>query len=174
MARTSSSKKNIRQILALVVAVVVVLGVVFVATSWWNSRPGRQPQDVSVTAHVGDQSTDVFPYMLFEPGVEPNEGEPTVVELGPDEKMTLDIPREIHNHDWQLLTIYDDPAANEQQLFAGYDSDSVTVAGSLDPLTEGGPRPRLVVVEISSVLIGTDANGEETPYTTYWSIATGA
>lgn len=174
MARSSSTKKNLKQIAALVVAVVVVLAVVFVATSWWISRPGRPPQEVAITAQVGDNSTEVFPYMLFEPGVEPDEGTPTVVNLSPDEKMTLEIPREIHNHDWQLLTIYDDPAANEQQLFAGYDTDTVTVAGSLDPLEEGGPRPRLVVVEISSVLIGTDENGEESPYTTYWSIATGA
>jgi len=48
----------------------------------------------------------------------------------------------------------------------------VEIPGSVDPVNEGDPRPRLMVVEISSAMIGHDADGEETPYATVWSLST--
>ncbi|WP_301187466.1 DUF2771 family protein, partial [Corynebacterium stationis] len=33
-------------------------------------------------------------------------------------------------------------------------------------------RPKLIVVEVSAVLIGADDNGDEAPYSSVWSLST--
>lgn len=71
-----------------------------------------------------------------------------------------------------MLTIYDDPAANDEFYHTSYDATEATVPGSVDPTEEGAERPRLVVVEVSAVMIGEDENGEESPYTVTWSLST--
>ncbi|WP_439647639.1 DUF2771 domain-containing protein [Corynebacterium hylobatis] len=153
-------------------AVVIIILAAVLAQNWWNNRPGPAPQDITVTARVGDASIEVSPYLVCEPGLECPEGEVPNLPVGPDDTLVLEIPEAIHDHDWQLLMIYDDPAANDQQLHGPYDAEQVEMPGSVDPLIEGDPRPRLMVVEISSAQIGLDADGEETPYATVWSLNT--
>lgn len=165
-------KKSLLQFLALVIAVVIIIVAAVVAQGWWNNRPGPEPRDVTVTARVGETSLEVSPYLVCEPGLECPEGEVPNLPVGPDDTLVLEIPEAIHDHDWQLLMIYDDPAANDQQLHGGYDAERVEIPGSVDPLEEGDQRPRLMVVEISSAMIGLDADGEETPYATVWSLST--
>jgi len=47
----------------------------------------------------------------------------------------------------------------------------VRVAVWPSPRTAGGPpRPRLVVVEISTAMVGHNDAGEETPYSVVWSV----
>ena len=165
-------QRSLLQFLALLIAVVIIIVAAVLAQSWWNNRPGPEPGDVTVTARVGDASLEVSPYLVCEPGLECPEGEVPNLPVGPDDTLVLEIPEAIHDHDWQLLMIYDDPAANDQQLHGAYDAESVDIPGSVDPLSEGGERPRLMVVEISSAMIGLDAAGEETPYATVWSLST--
>lgn len=165
-------QRSLLQFLALLIAVVIIIVAAVLAQNWWNNRPGPDPRDITVTARVGDTSIDVPPYLVCEPGLECPEGEVPNLPVGPDDTLVLEIPEPIHDHDWQLLMIYDDPAVNDQQLHGPYDTEQVEIPGSTDPLNEGDPRPRLMVVEISSAQIGLDADGEETPYATVWSLST--
>lgn len=165
-------QRSLLQFLALLIAVVIIVVAAVLAQNWWNNRPGPDPRDLTVTARVGDTSIEVSPYLVCEPGLECPEGEVPNLPVGPDDTLVLEIPEPIHDHDWQLLMIYDDPAVNDQQLHGPYDAERVEIPGSVDPLNEGDPRPRLMVVEISSAQIGLDADGEETPYATVWSLST--
>lgn len=166
-----AKKKTLLRVLALIIAVVIVVVASVLVQNWWNNRPGPDPAEVSITASVGDREVEVFPYMVCAPGEECPEGEVPVIAVGPDDTLTLDIPEAIHQGDWSALTIYDDPAANDQQLHAGYDADSLEIPGSVDPVSEDSQeRPQLVVVEISNAMVGKDANGEETPVSVVWSI----
>lgn len=172
MASRKTKRKNLIQILSLTIAVVLVVIVSVVFQQWWNNRPEPLPQDISIKASAPAGEVDVFPFSMCEPGVECEENEVPILEVGTDEELHLSIPEEIHDHDWYLLTIYDDPAANDEFYHTSFDATEATVPGSVDPTEEGGERPRLVVVEISSVMIGEDAEGNETPYTVTWSLST--
>lgn len=172
MASRRNRRRTIIQITALTVAVVLVVVISVLFQQWWNNRPEPEPRDIAVTATAPAGTVEVFPFSICEPGVECAENEVPTLPVGADEELHLSIPENIHDHDWYLLTIYDDPAANDEFYHTSYDTTEVTVPGSVDPTEEGGARPRLVVVEITSVMIGTDAAGEESPYTVTWSLST--
>ncbi len=170
--RKEAKHKSFIQIIGLIVVIMLVVAAIVLGQMWLSSRPDPEPQDVTVTASAGDRSIEVSPYMVCAPGEECQESEPPVLEVGADETLTISVPEPIYDHDWQLLSIYDDPAANDQQLHGPNDVDSVEIPGSVEPVGETDERPRLVVVEVSSVMIGHDEDGVETPYTTVWSVAT--
>ncbi len=172
MASRKTRRKNIIQIVALTVAVVLVVVISVLFQNWWNDRPETEPEDVSISASSPAGEVEVLPFSICEPGVECAENDVPTLEVGADEELHLSIPEEIHDHDWYLLTIYDDPAANDEFYHTSYDATEATVPGSVDPIEEGAERPRLVVVEIASVMIGHDDNGVETPYTVTWSLST--
>ncbi|MGP6174953.1 DUF2771 domain-containing protein [Corynebacterium sp. A21] len=168
-----AKKKSLLRVLALIIAVVIVVVASILAQTWWNNRPGPAPTEVSLTARVGENTTEFLPYLACEPGTECPEGEIPALNVGADETLVLEIPEVVHRGEWSLLTIYDDPAANDQILHGSNDATTVEVPGSVDPVTEESTeRPRLVVVEVSAVLIGEDANGEETPFSVVWSLNT--
>lgn len=171
--RKEARKKSLLQLLALIIAVAVIVVSVVLFQNWWNSRPGPEPQDITVKASVGEKSLDVAPYMVCELGTECPEGEAPNLTVGKDDTLHLEIPEEISNHEWRILSIYDDPAANDEQIHSAGDSSTVDVPGSVDPIKAStGKRPRLMVVEISSLMIGTDGKGEEAPFSTVWSLST--
>lgn len=175
--RKEAKRKSLLQILALIIAVVVIVVGVVLFQNWWNDRPGPEPNDVSITATVNDETLEVFPYLSCEPGRDCPEGDVPNLKVGPDDTVTLEIPEAIHNHQWQVLTIYDDVAANDEVLHGAYDTTTVEIPGSVDPIPnstsgESDTRPQLKVVEVSSIMIGTDDNGEEAPFTTVWSFST--
>lgn len=172
MASRKNRRRTVLQVTALAVAVVLVVVISVLFQQWWNDRPAPDPEEVSVTATAPAGTVEIFPFSICEPGVECAENEVPVLEVGADEELQLSIPQDIHDHDWYLLTIYDDPAANDEFYHTSYETTEATVPGSVDPTEEGGERPRLVVVEITSVMIGTDADGEESPYTVTWSLNT--
>ncbi|QGU06689.1 hypothetical protein COCCU_03700 [Corynebacterium occultum] len=168
-----AKKKSLLRVLTLIIAVVIVVVASVLVQTWWNNRPGPEPAEISLTARVGEQEIELLPYLACEPGTECEEGDIPALEVGPGETLELEIPEEVHRGEWSLLSIYDDPAANDQILHAGYDADSAEIPGSVDPVEEGNAeRPRLVVVEVSAVMIGTDADGEETPLSVVWSLNT--
>ncbi|MFV8381744.1 DUF2771 domain-containing protein [Corynebacterium hindlerae] len=160
----STRKRNLTQFLILIVAVVVVVAGSIAFQKWWNNRPGPEPATVTIKAN----GQDISPYMVCEPGLECPEGEVPSVAVGPDDTLKIEVPKEIYDHDWSVLKIYDDPAFNDQSFFKGHEAKDVEIKGSAD----AEPRPRLVVVEVSTVLIGHDAKGVETPYTVVWSVHT--
>lgn len=171
--RKQARRNSLIQLSVLVVAVAVVVAAVVLFQNWANSRPGKLPTEISVTASNGKDSLEVFPYLSCEPGTDCPEGKVPHLTVGPDQTLTLEIPSDIASHQWQLLTIYDDPAANDEQLHGAGETTKVEIPGSVDPIEAStGKRPTLQVVEVSAVMIGRDANGEEAPFTTVWSLST--
>lgn len=166
-------KKSLLQFLALIIAVAVIVVAVVMFQKWWNDRPGPDPQDVTITATVGDETMEVAPYSVCEPGANCEEGEVPNLTVGPDDTLKLEIPEAIYNHEWSVLSIYDDPAANDSTAHGANETTSLEIPGSVAPIEAStGERPQLMVVEISTLMIGHDANGEETPMHTVWSLST--
>lgn len=163
--RKEAKKKALLQILAMVTAVVIIVVGALLFQNWWNSRPGPEPHDVTVTFRVGDKSIDVNPYLACEPGGDCPEGEIPQIEVGKDDTLTVEVPQNVSNHDWQVLRIYDKVEANDETLHGPNETNTVDVPGSVD-------EANLQVVEVHSVMVGTDANGEEAPFTTVWSVST--
>lgn len=166
-------KKSLLQFLALIIAVAVIVVAVVLFQKWWNDRPGPEPQDVTITATVGDDTLEVSPYIVCEPGTDCEEGDVPNLTLGPDDTLKLEIPEAISNHEWSVLSIYDDPAANDSTSHGANETTSLEIPGSVPPIEAStGELPKLMVVEISTLMIGQDANGEETPMHTVWSLST--
>lgn len=169
--RKEAKKKSLLQLLAVIIAVVVIVVAVVLFQNWRSNKPGAQPQDIKVTASVGDESMEVAPYMVCEPGADCPEGEVPNLVVGENDTLKIEVPDDIASNQWQLLTIYDDPAANDEQLHGAGETTVVEVPGSVEGASEG-KKAHLAVVEISAVLLGTDEGGEETPYTAVWSLST--
>lgn len=166
-------KKSLLQFLVLIIAVAVIVVAVVLFQKWRNDRPGPEPQDVTITATVGSDTLDVAPYSVCEPGTDCKEGEVPNLTVGPDDTLKLEIPEAIYNHEWSVLSIYDDPAANDSTAHGANETTSLEIPGSVPPIEAStGERPQLKVVEISTLMIGHDANGEETPMQTVWSLST--
>ena len=163
--RKEAKRKSLIQILVLIVAVVVVAVAALVFQNWWTTRPGPEPGSITLQARVGDREEEISPYLVCELGAECPETEVAELLVDADETLHIDVPEAVHKVPWRVLRIYDDPAANDEVLHGAYDTDSVEIAGSAGDA-------RLLVVEISTVLIGTDDQGEESPYSVVWSIAT--
>lgn len=166
--RKEAKRKSLIQILVLIVAVAVVAVAALVFQNWWTSRPGPEPDNITLHASVGDREIEVSPYLVCELGEECPEAEVNELLVDADETLHIDIPKEIYSTQWRVLQIYDDPAANDEVLHGAYDTDSVEIDGSAGDAGDA----RLLVVEISTVLIGTDDDGEESPYSVVWSIST--
>ncbi|MEJ5927650.1 DUF2771 domain-containing protein [Corynebacterium sp. H128] len=162
MSMANVRKRNLTQFLILIIAVVAVIAGSIAFQNWWNSRPGPAPEAVAIKAN----GQEVLPYTVCEPGVECPEGKIPQISVPADGSLRIEVPKDIYDHDWSVLKIYDDPAANDQHYFKANEAKDMEIPGSLD----GEPRPRLVVVEVSTVLIGRNAAGAETPYTVVWSI----
>lgn len=166
-------KKSLLQFLALIIAVAVIVVAVVLFQKWRNDRPGPEPQDITITATVGSDTLDVAPYSVCEPGTDCKEGQVPNLTVGPDDTLKLEIPEAISNHEWSVLSIYDDPAANDSTAHGANETTSLDIPGSVPPIEAStGERPKLMVVEISTLMIGHDANGEETPMQTVWSLST--
>lgn len=166
-------KKSLLQFLALIIAVAVIVVAVVLFQKWWNDRPGPSPQDVTIKATVADNSVEVSPYIVCEPGTECPEGKVPNLTVGPDDTLNIEIPEAISDHEWNVLSIYDDPAANDSTTHGANETTELDIPGSVEPIEAStGERPKLMVVEISTLMIGHDDAGEETPMNTVWSLST--
>ncbi len=171
--RKEAKRRTLIQLTVVIVAVVIIVTGVVLFQNWSNNRPGKPPEEVAITATVGDETLELYPYMSCEPGTECEEGEVPNLHVGADETLVLDIPQEITNHQWQVLTIYDDPAANDEQVHGANETARLEIPGSVAPIEAStGQCPHLQVVEVSSVMIGVDPEGEQAPFTTVWSLST--
>jgi len=163
--RKEAKRKSLIQVLVLIVAVVVVAVAALVFQNWWKNRPSADPHEITLHASVGDREAEISPYLVCELGEECPEGQVDELLIDANETLHIDIPEEVYSSDWRVLRIYDDPTANDQIFHGAYDTDSVEIPGTSEDA-------RLLVVEISTVLVGTDDAGEETPYSVVWSIST--
>lgn len=159
---TKRSRTNLRQFLILIAAVVLVVAASIGFQQWWNSRPGKEPKDVTITASSGGETLEVSPFSVCEIGTT-CEGE-TVPELTVQDSLTLSLPKDIYDHDWRLLKIYDDPEANHEEFHSGHEQTEAEIAAQ----TDAGAK--LTVVEVSTALIGHNDAGEESPYAVVWSL----
>lgn len=159
---TKQNRANLRQFLILIVAVVLVVAASIGFQQWWNSRPGTEPRDVTITASSGDEEIIVSPYSVCELGTtcEGND----VPEIKAADTLKLSLPRDIYDHDWRLLKIYDNPEANQEEFYSGHQKTEVEIGTK----TDAGAK--LTVVEVTTALIGHNNDGEESPYTVVWSI----
>lgn len=176
-----TKKKSLVMFLALLVAVIIVVVASVLVQKWWNDRPTKDPADVTVRAEVrpnGEKTDDPVtldygPYVVCEPGTTCPDNPVPALKVGENDVLHLEIPKEVYDHDWSLLMIYDDPAANQDQYFAANQTKKVDIPGSTDPVVkDSDERPKLVVVEINTLMVGLDDQGEETPYAVVWSLNT--
>ncbi|WP_018297616.1 DUF2771 domain-containing protein [Corynebacterium lubricantis] len=168
----AKKKSSSLQLLALIVVMVLVMVVgAYGIMTWQKNRPPTPPQEVAITVSAGDESLEATPYLVCEPGVECPEGEIPTLKVASGDTVNVEIPEDIYDHDWTLLTIYDDPGANDEQVHGPYDTDSVDIPVSATPVGDSAEQPQLVVIEVSSIMIGLDDNNEESPYLVTWSIA---
>ncbi|MBN9644653.1 DUF2771 domain-containing protein [Corynebacterium mendelii] len=171
MAARKKTRKNLPQIVGLLIAVVVVVTASVAFQHWWNNRR-TSPADVTVTFSWEGDSHTLTPYWVCGFGENCPAGKAPVVDIAGSDTVTVEVPREVWDHDWSLLTIYDNPAANDEQYFGGGQAKKVDVPVAPDQ-KGGGPAPTLLVVEVHSLLVGEDDNGEEAPYSVVWAIHTG-
>ncbi|MCS4490061.1 DUF2771 domain-containing protein [Corynebacterium sp. ES2794-CONJ1] len=157
------TKKTIVQVAGLGVAVLVVLITSIAFQNWWNNRPGTAPEDLKIQAQLGSERFEVPPYSVCELGEPCREDSPTLKDLSAANELVVDVPRDIYDHDWTVLSIYDDPAHNSEFYFGPYEKKHIEI-----PTTNSDAE--LLVVEIKSVLIGRDADGAETPLSVVWSV----
>ena len=171
MAAKNARRKNLMQFLTLLLAVAVVLAVFVLAQQWWNNRPGPDPRTVELSVTTPDGEKKITPFLACDLGKQCPENEVPEAALGAEEQMTISLPEEVAAHEWALLKIYDQEAANDESLFKAHERNSIDISGSSDPLSaQDSARPRLQVVEIKTVMIGTDDAGEESPYSVVWSL----
>lgn len=170
--RKEAKRKSLLQVLTLLVIAAVVVAVVVLAQSWLRNQPDPEPEDTAIEVSVGEQTKEVYPYMIAEPGVEPAENEVPTIEVADEDNVLISLPEHVYDHDWTAVIIYDEPGANDQILHGPYEAEEITVPVTAEPVEEDGETPRLMVVEIQSAMIGTNDAGEQTPYTTVWSVAT--
>ena len=172
--KTGSKKtrrRNLTQFLMLTVAVIAVVAIYITFQRWWNNRPGPEPRDIQLTVSAPSGEQKISPFTVCEPGTTCAENSVPEVHLGEQDKVKVTVPKEVYDQGWSLLTIYDDPAANDQSSFKAHEKQEVEVSGSAEPRTaDSTTRPRLVVVEISTAMVGHNDAGEETPYSVVWSV----
>ena len=170
--RKAEQRKQLITMLSILALVVVIVGAVLGVNWWQNNREGTLPEDQRVVAVVGDEEVEIPPYSTCEiddPDCKP--GKPFELDFKGQDEVTLRIPEDVYDHDWAMLSIFDDPGANDEQYHKANETTETTVRLKSEKKKSDGSNPELTVVEIHSLLVGRDADGEETPVATVWAIS---
>ena len=114
---SSTRKPAWIQLLVLALGVVVIVAGFYFFTEWQKNRPATPLRDVTVTVTNGAAEQEIRPYTICELDAECDGGEPPAMALDDSAQVTFAVSREISSSSWKLLTIYDDPAANDEQIF---------------------------------------------------------
>lgn len=164
MAKTGSSSWG-TQIAVIVVGVIVLVGGIYAFLEWQRSAPSTPVHDIRVQVTAGDTTQELAPYTVCPLDEQCDGGDPPTFAVGDEQALTLTVPEEISSSGWRLLTIYDDPAANDEHVFQSHETREQTV----DAVTDSGAR--LVVAEVSALEIDKGEDGEEFPVLATWSVA---
>lgn len=172
--RKEARKKSLLQVLALIIALVIIVVAVVIGQRWWQDRSSnKSPANTTVTVSYGNQKQQIHPYLVQEPGTKANEGEVPSIQVNDSDTVTVDLPGNVYDHDWSAVLIYDNPAANDEQRHGPREAKSVSVPVQSEKKEKPeDPKPKLMVIEIQSVMLGKNDKGDETPYTTIWSVST--
>lgn len=173
--RRHAQKKQALTFLALIAVVALVIGLVLWFNSWSNNRVKTLPADQRLTAVVGEgdsaKEVEVAPYSACEiDDKQCKSSEPFRLVLDGAQEFTLRIPEDVHDHDWAMLKIFDDPGANQEQYYTGHEATEVKVAVDSQQTAEDGSTPKLKVIEVQSLLVGLDNAGDQTPVQVVWSM----
>lgn len=169
--RKRAQRKQLMTMGAIVALVVVVIGGVLLYNRWQDGKVETLPQDQRITAVVDGEEHEIAPYSVCElddPDCEPSE--PYKLQVGDAKKVTIKPPEDVYDHDWSLLQIFDEPGANQDNYYKGYEREEVTLDLEASMKADDGSPPQLKVLELHSMLVGLDDNDEQTPYATIWSI----
>ncbi|SDS33995.1 DUF2771 family protein [Corynebacterium timonense] len=152
------------QLLVIAVGVAVLVGGFALFLEWQRTRPVTPPGELRVEVSNGGSTLLVEPYTVCGLDEQCDGGEPPTFELNESSPVTFSLPDDIASSSWALLSIYDDPTANEEQLFQSGEADTATTKAVKD-------GARLVVAEVSFLSVDTTADGEERPVVATWSVA---
>jgi cytoskeletal protein RodZ len=167
--RKAAQRRQLLTVLVIVILVAAVAGFFW----WFQNRPEKHPDphDLRITAVVNGQETEVAPYSVCAIGQDDcTPGTPTKLDIPADGEVTLKLPDDVSDGEWQLLQIYDDPGANVDNTYSANEKSEVTIKGSSDQKSSDGKNPRLAVAEIHTWALGQDDDGEQ-GYTVVWSVA---
>lgn len=169
--RKKQQRKQLATALAILAVVVVIIAAVIFYNRWKDDQIETLPQDQRITAVVNGQETEIPPYSACQIGDKDcKPGEPFVLHVGDAKEFTLKIPQDVYDHDWSLLQIFDDPGANAESYFKANEKQEITIQTTSDKKAADGATPKLAVVEVHTMLIGLDGNGEQTPVGTVWAL----
>lgn len=170
MVDSKAGKSNTALTVALIAAAVIAIaaGLCFFL-KWQENRPATPPDQLEVTAAAGGADVASRPFSVCEFGAECPEGEVARIDAAGADAVRITVPKEVAQQQWSVLSIYDDPAANTERTFTPGEASEVDI-----PLTTDneGAETRLVVMEVSALLVGKDSNDEETPVVTTWAFTT--
>ncbi|APT84294.1 DUF2771 domain-containing protein [Corynebacterium aquilae] len=168
-----AARKNLTQFAILVAAVAVVVTVSVVFQHWWNNRPAPNPASLAIEASSGDNTVEVTPFTACELGEKCPENPVPSLKIGKTGDVKLVLPKDVYDHDWALTKVYDEPAASGEEYFKAYEAKEATIPVEVDAVDgSDGHRPRLVVVEVKSLLVGQNDEGQEAPFEVVWSLST--
>lgn len=155
---------------AIAVAVLAIVAGLYFFLNWQQNRPATPPAELEVTAAAGDgDEVTATPFSVCEFGAECPEGEVVRINADGAENIRLTVPDDVAQQQWSVLSIYDDPAANSERTFTPGEATEVDIPVTTE---NDGADTHLVVMEISTLLIGEDDQGEETPVVTTWAFTT--
>lgn len=170
--RRRAQRKQLLTVLAIAAVAAVIIGAVFAYTKWQDNRVATLPQDQRITAVVNGEETELAPYRACElDDKDCQNGEPVTLDTAGASEITLKLPKDVYDHDWAMLKIFDDPGANEEKYYKADEAKEVTIPLESEQTTAENAKPKLAVLEIHSMLVGLDSNGDQTPYNVVWSIA---
>lgn len=168
--RKKEQRRQLMMGAAILLAVAVVVAAVLGYNAWKDGQVETLPEEQRIVAVVDGEEQEVAPYSTCAvDAADCQPGEPFKLQLDGAKEFTLKIPRDVYDHDWALLKVYDDPGANTDDYFTSNERQEVTIKIDAERKSEDGSTPQLAVVEIQSLLIGLDAEKNQTPVTAVWS-----
>ncbi|QPK83773.1 DUF2771 domain-containing protein [Corynebacterium qintianiae] len=147
----------------LIVGAVVLVGGFYLVAQWQRNKPAEPVREMQVSVSSGENTLEVEPYTICELDAECDGGEPPTMPLDTSVDVTVAVPKDLASTSWRLLSIYDDPSANEEQIFQSGEATDGTV-----PAVKDGAQ--LVVAEVSALAVDTNDSGQEIPVIATWSV----
>lgn len=155
---------------AIVVVGLVVTGVVLLVNKV-SSQAIEDPRALTIEVEVNGETTKVQPYRvcdLFEKNacttIDANSAK---ISLKDEDTAEVRVGSTIGSNAWTVQRFFADDSVNSTSRKDPGEATKETIAGSA---AVAGKRTPLGVVEVSTALIGKNADGEETTYGITWSI----
>lgn len=169
--RRRQQRSHILMALSIIVLVLVSVALFFGYQEFQKSRSEIAPDQVALEVSSGGNKTEVKPYSACRYDEKDcAQGAPAEIKIAEGENLNIHIPKAVYDHPWALIRIYDDPAANTEEYYKANEKKELSLPVTTSVSSDSSSKEaRLVVVEISSALIGTYEGAEE-PYQVTWSI----